>query len=76
MDRGMEPDRAGGDRDNVRCCLELKNSVTAEGVIVQIRARNYPEVLKGYGAEILLVGISYEKGDPGKKHRCVIEKAP
>ena len=46
---------------------------TAEGAIAQIKSRNYPEILKDYGAEILLVGVSYDRDDPEKKHHCVIE---
>ena len=55
--------------------VELKYNDTAEGAIAQIKAREYPAVLKGYGAKILLVGISYDKEDVGKAHRCVIEEA-
>ncbi|MBR4985515.1 MAG: AAA family ATPase [Proteobacteria bacterium] len=45
----------------------------AEGAIAQIKKRNYPDILKNYTEEILLVGISYDKDDPDKKHTCVIE---
>ena len=45
----------------------------AEGAIAQIKNRNYPDILKNYTNEILLVGISYDKDDPDKKHTCVIE---
>lgn len=45
----------------------------AEGAIAQIKKRNYPNVLKGYTDEILLLGISYDKDDPDKKHTCRIE---
>lgn len=56
--------------------VELKWNQTAEGAIAQIREKKYPEALKEYGGEILLVGISYDrdaKGE-GRKHTCVIEK--
>ena len=46
---------------------------TPEGAIAQIKQRNYPEALKDYGSEILLVGISYDREDSEKKHSCVIE---
>ena len=45
----------------------------AKGAIAQIKNRNYPDILKNYTDEILLVGISYDKDDPDKKHTCVIE---
>lgn len=56
--------------------VELKWNQSAQGAIDQIRERNYPEVLKNYGGELLLVGISYSKEDaPGKrKHTCIIER--
>ena len=44
-----------------------------EGAIAQIRQRNYPAILQNYTDEILLVGISYDKDDPDKKHTCQIE---
>lgn len=57
--------------------VELKWNKPAQGAIAQIKARNYPEVLKGYGGELLLVGIAYDKdaAPGGRKHTCVIEKA-
>lgn len=45
----------------------------AEGAIAQIKNRHYPDILRDYTDEILLVGISYDKDDPYKTHRCVIE---
>ena len=54
--------------------VELKVHGTAEGAVQQIKDRNYPQVLEGYGSEILLVGISYDKDGRSKKHTCVIEK--
>ena len=45
----------------------------AEGAIAQIKNRHYPAILKNYTDEILLVGISYDKDDPDKKHTCLIE---
>lgn len=54
--------------------IELKNDDAAETAIEQIKARNYPDVIKDFGGDVLLVGISYEKKDRDKKHRCVIEE--
>lgn len=56
--------------------IELKWNQAAQGAIAQIKERRYPEALAGYGGEILLVGISYEKdGKKGeRKHTCVIER--
>ncbi|MBQ8036318.1 MAG: AAA family ATPase [Proteobacteria bacterium] len=45
----------------------------AEGAIAQIKNRRYPDILKNYTNEILLVGISYDKNDPDKRHTCIIE---
>lgn len=52
--------------------IELKWNKTAEGALSQIRERNYPEVLKGWGGELLLVGINYDART--KEHTCRIEK--
>ena len=54
--------------------IELKWNQDAEGAISQIKDRNYPKALEGYGSEILLVGISYDKDDKEKKHTCKIEE--
>ena len=40
--------------------------------ISQIKDRRYPEALREYQGNILLVGISYNKED--KKHECTIEE--
>lgn len=57
--------------------VELKWNKSAAGAIGQILDRRYPEVLKGYGGEILLVGINYDKEAPvgRRKHTCKIVKA-
>lgn len=52
--------------------VELKWDQGAEGAIEQIRNRKYPEGIREYGGDILLVGISYNVKD--KKHECRIEK--
>ena len=55
--------------------VELKWNQSAEGAIVQIKNRRYPEVLHGYGGVVLLVGIAYDKDAKEKrKHTCVIEE--
>ncbi|MBR1740426.1 MAG: AAA family ATPase [Lachnospiraceae bacterium] len=53
--------------------IELKWADTPETAIHQIRERNYPEMLKNFDGDILLVGISYDKEDAEKKHHCRIE---
>ena len=52
--------------------IELKWNNSSEGAIRQIKERNYPAILKDYGGEIVLVGISYEVKK--KVHDCVIER--
>ena len=42
----------------------------ADGAIAQIKNRNYPNILKNYTNEILLVGISHDKDDPDKTYIC------
>ncbi len=44
-----------------------------EGAIAQIKQHHYPDSIKNYTDEILLVGISYDKDDPDKKHTRTIE---
>lgn len=39
--------------------------------ISQIRNNDYPQALKGYGRDMLLVGINYDA--KSKKHTCRIE---
>ncbi len=52
--------------------VELKWNQSADGAIRQIKDRNYPQVLNGFGGDILLVGINYDK--KSKKHSCIIEQ--
>ena len=56
--------------------IELKWNQSADGTISQIKNRRYPEAVKGYGGEILLMGISYDRNAPAgkQKHQCRIEK--
>ena len=46
--------------------MELKWNKSAETALSQIKDRMYPESIKGYTGDILLVGINYDKA--GKKH--------
>lgn len=56
--------------------IEMKWDQSAEGAIAQIKSRHYPDALKNFDGEILLVGINYDKNAPAgeRKHSCVIEK--
>lgn len=58
--------------------IELKWNKSAEGAIDQIKNRKYPESLKNYGGEIILVGINYSKDSANnsdyKHHTCKIER--
>lgn len=54
--------------------IELKWKEDAGSAIRQIKERCYAGALKGFGKEILLVGVSYDKDDKNKRHSCVIEK--
>jgi hypothetical protein len=52
--------------------VELKWNKTAQGAIAQIKSRNYPQALEGFGSDMLLVGVNYD--EKTKKHTCVIEE--
>ena len=56
--------------------IEMKWNKSATGAIAQIKDRRYPDTIKEYGGEVLLVGINYDKNAPAgkRKHECVIEK--
>ncbi len=51
--------------------VELKWDKGADAAIAQIKKRQYPESLRSFSGEILLVGIDYDKKT--KEHTCVIE---
>lgn len=51
--------------------IELKWNQPAYTAIRQIRDRNYPDALRGFTDNILLVGISYDTET--KQHTCKIE---
>ena len=63
-------------KDYPALLIELKWNQSAEGAISQIKQKRYPEVLSGFGGDILLVGISYDKNAKAenRKHTCIIEK--
>lgn len=52
--------------------VELKWNREAEGALKQIKEKNYPEILKNYGGEIVLVGLTYD--EKTKEHNCIIER--
>lgn len=56
--------------------IEIKWNKSAAGVIAQIKNKHYPDVLKEFGGEILLVGINYNKEakEDEQRHTCIIEK--
>jgi len=56
--------------------IEMKWNKSAKGAIAQIKDRHYPDALKDFGGDILLVGINYDKDAPAgkRKHECVIEQ--
>lgn len=51
--------------------IELKWNKTDAGAIRQIKENDYPQALKSYGGDMLLVGINYDA--KSKKHTCRIE---
>lgn len=51
--------------------IELKRNMTAGTAIDQIKQKQYPDGIRFYSGEVLLVGISY---DENKGHTCCIEK--
>ena len=64
------------DSDWPALLIELKWNESAEGAIAQILKKKYPDSLKDFGGDILLVGISYDKGASAgeRKHTCKIVK--
>lgn len=52
--------------------IELKWNQDVKTAIDQIHERDYPEIMKSFSGEIILVGISYNT--KSKKHTCKIEK--
>lgn len=58
--------------DRPALVVELKWDKSAAGAIQQIREKQYADWISGYTGDILLVGLTYEKGK--KAHQCMIEK--
>lgn len=52
--------------------IELKWNKTEDGAISQIKKNDYPQVLRDYGGDILMVGVNYDV--KSGKHTCRIEK--
>ena len=53
--------------------VDLKWDRSPEAAVAQVRDRDYPAVLRGFGGPILLVGVTYER--KSKHHVCRIEEA-
>ncbi len=53
--------------------VELKWNKSAQTAIQQIKEKKYPESLRDFSGEILLVGINYDRKT--KEHQCLIEKS-
>ncbi len=53
--------------------VELKYNKTAETAVRQIKDKKYPDALKNYSGEVVLVGINYEKDKKDAGHSCKIE---
>ena len=58
--------------------IELKWNQSADGAIAQILNKKYPNALKSFEGEILLVGVNYDKNAPSgkRKHACKIIRIP
>ncbi|SEA52566.1 PD-(D/E)XK nuclease superfamily protein [Pseudobutyrivibrio sp. ACV-2] len=52
--------------------IELKWNKTAEAAISQIENKNYPEIIKAFSGDILMVGINYD--EKTKRHSCKINR--
>lgn len=52
--------------------VELKWNKPVQAAIDQIRNRNYPAALAGWGGDTLLVGVTYDANT--KAHACTIER--
>lgn len=57
--------------DKPAMIIELKYNKNAGGAIKQIKEKNYPQTLKAYHGNLLLVGINYGES---KGHSCKIEE--
>ena len=52
--------------------VELKWNQSARTAMQQIKEKHYPDALRAYTGEILLVAVNYDKNT--KEHQCLIEK--
>lgn len=52
--------------------IELKWDKPVDGAIEQIEDRNYPQVLRDFESDVLLVGVSYDSKT--KKHTCALKR--
>ena len=59
--------------DKPAIIVELKRNTSVQSAIDQIRQKEYPDILKKYKDNLLLVGVSYS--EKSKKHSAIIEKA-
>ena len=59
-------------RDYPALIVELKWNKNAKTALEQIKNKDYPEAIKQYTGNIILVAINYDK--KSKKHECIIEK--
>jgi hypothetical protein len=57
--------------DKPALVIELKNNKAVGTAIDQIKQKNYPDAIKEYAGNVILVGITYNED---KKHECLIEK--
>lgn len=57
--------------DKPALVIELKNNLAVDTSIDQIKKKNYPDRIKEYLGNVVLVGITY---NDDKHHECVIEK--
>lgn len=60
--------------DKPALVVELKYDGSARSAIQQIKDRQYTQAFTDYAGEILLVGISYDRDNPGKPHNCIIDR--
>ena len=59
-------------RDYPALIVELKCNKNAKTALEQIKNKDYPEAIKQYTGNIILVAINYDK--KSKNHECIIEK--
>jgi len=59
-------------RDYPTLIVELKWNKNAKTALEQIKNKDYPEAIKQYTDNVILVAINYDK--KSKNHECIIEK--